>query len=681
VAAAVAHCLLGALSLAEATGVTHVAATVVRVLTPEGTLVVESDDPAVKVTIEGDGDLVISGAGPQEVRLKAGSYKLRATKDGKPVNLDHDLVTINRGDREVVKVRLVRPAAAAGPAVPDRPPTDGRHRATVRMVAYSPPDGMLLASGGEDSVVIIRDADTFRERARLPHTGWIWGIAFSPDGSQLLTTALSRMRLWDVKTATELPTFRGHVGSVLSVAFSPDGRRVLAGGNQEDRTLRLFDAKTGDELRQFKGHSAIVWNVAISPDGHRALSGSGDGTVRLWDVDTGELLARLEDHEGWVRSVAFSPDGSLALSGGGGPEKEGHCVDCTVRVWDLKTQKVVQRYEGHGVPVWSVVFLPDGRRVLSAGGPSARMWDVRSGKDLRWFHGHSLGINSLTLSPDRRRLATGSDDHTVRLWDLETGNELTPEVAASPDGVGQGAPDGQASRDPFQSDRIAHLKIYKPQDKEDVESVSPPTGAIVLFDGQSLDGWVMAGDEEEPPTWKLRAGGIMESHVGNIKTTKTFSGRFKLHLEFRVPFMPEARGQERGNSGVYVQGRYEVQVLDGYGLKSEIDDCGAIFGIAAPLVNACKAPTVWQSYDFEFEASTFENGKKIAPAVITVYQNGIKIHDQFRITADNTQAGLGGDPSTPGPIMLQYLGSPVQYRNIWLVEQKRGQSTGGNSID
>jgi hypothetical protein len=276
----------------------------------------------------------------------------------------------------------------------------------------------------------------------------------------------------------------------------------------------------------------------------------------------------------------------------------------------------------------------------------------------------------VALSPDKRRLATCSDDRTVRVWDLETGSQLLPWVAAPSDGVGRGYSDRQPSRDPFQSDRIAHLKFYKPQDKEDVKSVFPPKVATVLFDGHSLDGWVKARDEGGPATWTLREGGIMEARGGNIKTTKTFSGRFKLHVEFRVPYMPEADGQDRGNSGVYVQGRYEVQVLDSYGLRSGLEDCGAIFAIAAPLVNACKAPTIWQSYDIEFQAATFEKGKKIAPAVMTVYQNGIKIHDRLKITADNTLLGLDGDPSTPGPIMLQYLGSPVQYRNIWLVEEK-----------
>src|SRR5262249_52876599 len=100
-------------STTEATGVTKIRATVGRIFTPEGTLVVETDDPAVKVVIEGDGDLVITGAGPREVRLKAGSYRVRATKDGKPVKLDRDLVTISRDGREIVRVRLEDETPAA----------------------------------------------------------------------------------------------------------------------------------------------------------------------------------------------------------------------------------------------------------------------------------------------------------------------------------------------------------------------------------------------------------------------------------------------------------------------------------------------------------------------------------------------------------------------------------------
>jgi hypothetical protein len=214
---------------------------------------------------------------------------------------------------------------------------------------------------------------------------------------------------------------------------------------------------------------------------------------------------------------------------------------------------------------------------------------------------------------------------------------------------------------------ISDLKILKPEDRMDVASEPPPAGAIVLFDGKNFDNWTKT-DGKSPPGWKI-VNGAMEvvPRTGNIITKQRFDGKFRLHVEFRVPYMPKAKGQARGNSGVYVQGRYEVQILDSYGLVSQKNDCGAIYGVAAPRVNACKAPTVWQSYDIWFQAPICENGKKKSPARMTVLHNGIKIHDDVPIPVDNTTAGLGGDPCTPGPIMLQDHGDPVQFRNIWLL--------------
>jgi hypothetical protein len=221
---------------------------------------------------------------------------------------------------------------------------------------------------------------------------------------------------------------------------------------------------------------------------------------------------------------------------------------------------------------------------------------------------------------------------------------------------------------------ISGLKVARPEDKVDVKSVPPPKGAVVLFDGKSLDGWVHARGKYagQPAKWK-RVGGAMQVEPGtaDIITKQKFDGRFKLHVEFRVPYMPDARGQGRGNSGVYVQGRYEVQVLDSYGLKSRNNDCGGIYEVAAPRVNACKAPTVWQSYDILFTAPVCKDSKKVEPARITVYHNGVKIHDDVKITKDNTRAGLGGDVCMPGPILLQDHGNPVQYRNIWLLPLSR----------
>jgi hypothetical protein len=214
---------------------------------------------------------------------------------------------------------------------------------------------------------------------------------------------------------------------------------------------------------------------------------------------------------------------------------------------------------------------------------------------------------------------------------------------------------------------ISDLKLLKPEDKQDVRSTPPPKGAIVLFDGKNLDQWTKT-DGKMPAAWKLVDGGAVEVNgTGNIITKERFGGKLKLHVEFRVPYMPKASGQGRGNSGVYVQGRYEVQVLDSYALESKNNDCGAIYGVAAPKVNACKAPTVWQSYDIDYTAPVFKDGKKVEPARMTVRQNGVLIHDNVAISVDNTTAGLGGDPSTPGPIMLQDHGNPVQFRNVWLV--------------
>lgn len=215
----------------------------------------------------------------------------------------------------------------------------------------------------------------------------------------------------------------------------------------------------------------------------------------------------------------------------------------------------------------------------------------------------------------------------------------------------------------------ANFKAAKPEDLQHIKSTPPPQGAIVLFAGKDSSAWTKR-DGKSAVEWKLVDGAMegVKGH-GDILTKEKFNGKFHLHVEFRVPYEPAGKGQGRGNSGVYVQGRYEVQVLDSYGLQSGKNDCAAIYGVAAPTVNACKAPTIWQSYDIEFTAPKFENGQKTEPVRMTVYHNGVKVHDNVAVPVDNTTAGLGGDPATPGPILLQDHGHPVQYRNIWLLKK------------
>jgi hypothetical protein len=138
-----------------------------------------------------------------------------------------------------------------------------------------------------------------------------------------------------------------------------------------------------------------------------------------------------------------------------------------------------------------------------------------------------------------------------------------------------------------------------------------------------------------------------------------------MHIEFNVPYMPDAKGQGRGNSGVYIQRRYELQILDSYNLEPKYQDCGAMYKTQPPLVNACKKPGEWQYYDIVFTAAKWEGGKKVKNARITAVHNGVLIHDSFDIP-NKTGAGRPEAP-TAGPILLQDHGNKIRFRNIWIV--------------
>jgi hypothetical protein len=194
---------------------------------------------------------------------------------------------------------------------------------------------------------------------------------------------------------------------------------------------------------------------------------------------------------------------------------------------------------------------------------------------------------------------------------------------------------------------------------------TPPESAIILFDGKGLNNWTTR--DGDPAVWEVADGAMtVVAGGGDIMTVETFTD-FMLHLEFMTPDMPEATGQAKGNSGVFLQGRYEIQVLDSYGIETPgKGDCGAIYNQFASLVNACKPPLEWQTYDAIFRAARVgESGEVEENARVTVLQNGIVIQNNVQI-----QGATGGatdeDASAPGPLRLQDHGNPVRYRNIWI---------------
>jgi len=199
----------------------------------------------------------------------------------------------------------------------------------------------------------------------------------------------------------------------------------------------------------------------------------------------------------------------------------------------------------------------------------------------------------------------------------------------------------------------------------------PPEGAIVLFAGKKkdTDNWQAARRRIAGFPWLLKDGAMeVKPRAGGIITKQKF-GDCKLHIEFRLPFMPDARGQGRGNSGVYLQGRYEVQILDSYGLAGMDNECGGIYRVGRPLVNMCAPPTQWQTYDITFRAPRFDtNGEKTHLATLKVVHNGETIQSGEKKPKGPTTAAPDLTEKGPGGLYLQDHGNPVQFRNIWLVE-------------
>jgi WD40 repeat protein len=388
-------------------------AVVYRIQSDKGELVITTESDDVVVVIKQGGkqvDIVDTKTDKRiTLPLRSGVYELELKGAPPGLTLTIDKATLTRGNQTLAKIERVekKPLEKVGEVRRFEGHTD-----IVWRAVFSPDERRILTASA-DGTVRLWEVETGKELRRFRQPGQIFDAAFSPDGRRILAGSGEEgdecVHLWDLDTGEER-LFKGHTGPVAGVLFTPDGSQALSSGY--DRTIRVWDVKTGTELRRLEGNTAIVQFLSLSPDGRRLLSGSVDNIVRLWDVPTGKEIRSFNRHKGAVRNAVFSADGKRGLSGS---------FDRTLSLWDLETGREVRRLEGHTWAVLWVAISPDGRYGLSgAGDPdkTIRLWDLDSEKEIYRLDNHTNGVTNVTFSADGRYCLSASYDKTVRLWRL-----------------------------------------------------------------------------------------------------------------------------------------------------------------------------------------------------------------------------------------------------------------------
>jgi WD40 repeat protein len=315
---------------------------------------------------------------------------------------------------------LLATASGDGSARIWRPePSDARatfseHRGSVLGATFAP-DGESVATAGLDGTVRIwRPGGEALATLKPEGHGLsdLWSPAFDPKGERIAAgMGNGTAQVWNIESGAVVSRFEGHDQRVVGVEFSPDGEEVVTSALERRDPVRVWGAASGAESASFDGHGDWVFDVAWAPDGERVVSAGADGTARVWDPATGDEQLALEGHRDFVRTAAFNPDGSLIVTGG---------EDRTARIWDVESGTPTQILRGHTDAVLSATFSPDGELVATAGPDrTVRIWRVGDGKLLDVLKGHDDWISQVAFAPDGSEVVTASYDDTAAIMRCE----------------------------------------------------------------------------------------------------------------------------------------------------------------------------------------------------------------------------------------------------------------------
>ncbi len=431
---------------------------IVSIMTPKGTLVIESSDADVEITVKRGGAVLHDKSKGREFTLKVGDdYTIEMTeKDGLKLNLNKFEIT--RNGRTTVKVIVQKPAPKPkveppAPAIPSAAPVvplawqgpspldaldaatipddataawktlgfDGknvvgvlgehrqRHWGPIGAVAFGP-DGKTLATVGQNNVVRIWDTGTRLERATLSGPNYEpLRRRFSRDGSRLLTSDARSVFLWDVVNAKELRRWENLNERIKALAFSEDNNVAVLG--MDDSTIRLMDTRTGEQKGLLRSPKELILNVKISSDGRSVLSSDQVGMVRLWDVASSKEAATLPFG---INELAFSPDGKTAYG----------ATTTHIHVWDVAKRVEIARHGPVRNETASCLFSADGKYVVFGAAGVALFSDPATGKIIHTIDGHENWVRSIKFSPDGQFVLTGDERGNVRITNIDTGKTV-----------------------------------------------------------------------------------------------------------------------------------------------------------------------------------------------------------------------------------------------------------------